>query len=266
MKKVLNFYKKMPFNIYDNAEVAIKNIKNFNLKETYPFLDETIKNSNKIIDIGCGGGWLVNVISYHYKKIVTGLDFNKIAINHAKKISKKLKNKNHFIINDIFKMNLDKKFDLIVSLGVLHHTKNAIQALDRICKLGKSNSVICVGLYHKYSRKPFIEKFKKIKNRSNNNLFEIYKQMHFLTDQTHQISWFRDQVLHPHETSHTLQEVIDIFKKNKYEFIGTSINRFKKEPISDILYKEKKLYKYALNKIKKNIYYPGFFITMGKKI
>jgi len=48
MKKVINFYKKMPFNIYDNAEVAIKNIKNFNLKETYPFLDETIKNSNKI--------------------------------------------------------------------------------------------------------------------------------------------------------------------------------------------------------------------------
>jgi len=265
MKTVLNFYKKLPFNVYDNCDLAVKNIKNFNLKKTYPFLDKTIKNSKEIIDIGCGGGWLINVISYHYKKIVTGLDFNKIAINHATKISKQLKNKNNFIINDIFKMNLNKKFDLIISLGALHHTKNAMQALNRILKLGKSNSIICVGLYHKYSRKPFLEKFKKLKNRSETNLFAIYQQMHKLTDKKHQISWFRDQVLHPHETSHVLQEVLSIFKKNKYKFIGTSINRFQRESVSNILKKEKKLYKYALNKIKKNIYYPGFFITMGKK-
>lgn len=106
--KVLSFYEELPFNIYEDEKKSIQNIKNFNLKKTYPFLHDVILNSNSIIDIGCGGGWLTNVISYHYKKTVTGIDFNPVAIEFAKKISKKLKNDNNYLIQNIFDLSFDK--------------------------------------------------------------------------------------------------------------------------------------------------------------
>ena len=39
--EVLEFYKKLPFNFYSDSKIAIKNIKNFNLFEYYPFLEKT---------------------------------------------------------------------------------------------------------------------------------------------------------------------------------------------------------------------------------
>ena len=91
-KEVLSFYKKLPFNIYDNIDKACENIKKFNLKKTYPFLVDPIIESSAIIDIGCGSGWLVNSIAHKYKKKILGLDFNSIAIDFAKKVSQKLEN------------------------------------------------------------------------------------------------------------------------------------------------------------------------------
>jgi hypothetical protein len=72
--------------------------------------------------------------------------------------------------------------------------------------------------------------------------------------------------LNPHETQHVLEEVLEVFKKNDYNFIGTSINKFdKQESLTNIFNKEKKLYDYAFEKVKNNIYYPGFFIVGGEK-
>ena len=52
------------------------------------------------------------------------------------------------------------------------------------------------------------------------------------TDETHARSWFRDQVLHPHETQHSLAEVLPLIEECNADLISTSINRF--EPITDL--------------------------------
>ena len=41
-------------------------------------------------------------------------------------------------------------------------------------------------------------------------------------------SWFRDQVLHPHETQHTFEEMIPIFESIDFKIIATSINKFER--------------------------------------
>ena len=98
---------------------------------------------------------------------------------------------------------------------------------------------------------------KELNNLDEDKKFEKYKEIHKLKDQLHLKSWFRDQVLHPHETQHTLSEVLDVFKLNNIKFTGTSINHFKLEKLEDILKKEKELYSYG-TKIDNKIYYPGF--------
>ena len=177
-----------------------------------------------------------------------------------------MNNKVNYEVKDIFDFAPTLKFDLILSMGVLHHTHDCMLALDKICKFGKKNSKIYVGLYHKYGRKPFLEFVETIKNLPEEESLKEYKKMHNLKDELHLKSWFRDQVLHPHESLHGLEEVLNIFEKNDYEFVGTSINSFKQsDTIDEILKKEKELYEYGKRKIESKIYYPGFFIVGGVK-
>ena len=169
-------------------------------------------------------------------------------------------------IKTVKKILSKKNFDLIISLGVLHHTNNCKEAIKYICKFGAPNSYIFLGLYHKYGREPFLKHFKNISNKSDEYKFQEYKKLHYLKDEKKLYSWFRDQVLHPHETQHTFEEIKNIFDSINYTMSLTSINKFKKiNKFSDIINDEKELKNYSEMKIKKKEYYPGFFITIAKK-
>ena len=268
---VLKFYEKLPFNIYGNLDSAVNQIKKYDPLEVYPELKKIFSKYKKIsvIDFGCGGGWLVNSLSYHYGDIIdiTGVDFNPSVIDYANKLKLKLKLNSKFISSDLFTFDDGCKYDVIISLGVLHHTNNCLEAIKHICKFGKSNSYIFLGLYHKYGRRPFLDHFKKIKDKSDEFKFNEYKKLHSIDDEKKLYSWFRDQVLHPHETQHTFEELIDVFQISKYKILSTSINKFNDiKSFEEIISNEKKLTLYAENKLRNNEYYPGFFITVGKKI
>ena len=269
-EKVLDFYKELPFNIYGDLESAKKQVKKYNPLEIYPELKKIIDEYNriKIIDFGCGGGWLVNSLSYHLKDKadVTGVDFNPKVIEYANKIKSLLDLNSKFYSSDLFTFNKDSNFDLIISLGVLHHTNNCNQAIKHISTYGVKNSFIFLGLYHSYGRKPFLDYFKKIKEKSEEYKFTEYKKLQNIKDEKKMYSWFRDQVLHPHETQHSFEEITKIFDEINYKIVSTSINRFDKiSKLQDIFEEEKKLEKYSIQKIKNKEYYPGFFITIGKK-
>ena len=268
---VLKFYEQLPFNVYGNLTTAENQIKKHDPLKVYPELKKIFLKYKKIkvIDFGCGGGWLTNSLSYHCGEDVqvTGVDFNPVAIDYANKLKLRLKLNSKFITSDLFTFDDAQKYDLIISLGVLHHTNSCAEAIRHICKFGKLNSYLFLGLYHKYGRKPFLDYFKRIKNESDEFKFKEYKKFHNIVDEKKLYSWFRDQVLHPHETQHTFEELIKIFKTAKYKVLSTSINKFEDiKSFKKIISDEKKLIYYAEKKIKNNEYYPGFFITIGKKI
>jgi len=269
--EVFKFYKELPFNISGNIELHTEQLKKFNPLVIYPELKKIISNYKKIriIDFGCGAGWLVNSLSYHLddKAEVTGVDFNPKAIDYAKNIKKEMKLNSKFYVSDLLLFNNVQKYDLVISLGVLHHTNDCLKAIKYISQYGRSKSNLFLGLYHKFGRKPFLDYFKKIENKSDEFKFEIYKKMHKnIKDEKKLYSWFRDQVLHPHETQHTFEELIDVFNSCKYNIVATSINKFKSiRNFKEIIGLEKKFYEYAKSKINKMQYYPGFFITIGKR-
>ena len=61
-----------------------------------------------------------------------------------------------------------------------------------------------------------------------NTNFQCIKKYIRILDEQKLYSWFRDQVLHPHETQHTLEELTDVFKSCNYKIVSTSINKFEK--------------------------------------
>ena len=280
-EKVLQFYKELPFNYYSNVEEQSKNIllgeRNF---EIYGPLVYEFKIADTLIDVGCGAGYLTNSISYVYPlKKVLGIDFNSIATDRAIEVSKYLKLNSNFKAIDLFKYIDLPRFDLAISIGVLMHTNNFFEGLKHIIKeMINKNGKIYIGLYNIYGRKPFLDYFKDLKNKGSNEeeLFEKYYQLHKdLKDKTHLKSWFRDQILHPHETQHSIKDIIIFLEKLDYIVSYTSINKFNKITYSkvngydkdelDILFsEEKKMEKIGLKALNDKRYYPGFFTFLAE--
>lgn len=139
----------------------------------------------------------------------------------------------------------------------------------KCASLTKSSGRIFIGLYHKYGRMPFLNYFNEMKENGADEevLFENYRELHKkYVDDVQVRSWFLDQVLHPYESQHTLQEMVPILREADVKLIGTSINNF--DPIDDLekLYAlEKKLYNRGMQYLKAKKYYPGFFCILGQK-
>lgn len=274
-EKVLKFYRFLPFNFYSTLDLAAEEIKKNNPIKFYPPLAKIIRNEFdfKVIDVGCGAGWFTNSVSFHNEKVNShGIDINKKALDFAKGISKKLNLKSTFSEENILKFKSNKKFQLVSSLGVLHHTQNFKVALKNTSLL--SSEYFLVGLYHKYGRKPFLNYFKTLREKYyklskedlEKKLFFYYKKLdNRKVDEIHKLSWFRDQVLHPHETQHSFEEINQILK-NDFQLVFTSINRFEKiKNINEIVKEEKKLFDIGVDRLKEQQYYPGFFICIFKK-
>ena len=106
--------------------VAKKIIKNYKLT-----------NSSKILDVGCGKGYLLYEIKKILPKIqISGFDISKYAnINSKKEIKKYLSIKD---VKKKFKYR-KKSFDLVISLGLFHNLnlfeiERAIKQINRIAK------------------------------------------------------------------------------------------------------------------------------------
>ena len=270
---VLNFYKELPFNYYEDLDIAAKSIRNTNFSNFYPVLPPILKKGVKVLDVGSGVGWFVNVINFHYKEYgssASGIDYNSTAIKRADEIAFRLGIKSDVAEKDLFRYKPKKRYDLVSSIGVLHHTNNCIYGLRHIFShLVKPGGYAFIGLYHKYGRKPFLDYFDKLKMKGLNE-DQLLEEFNVLfpgsDDKQHNLSWFYDQVLHPHETQHSLAELMPILHSEKMELVASSINKFELFRKEDELFeKEKQYYELAIQKIRKKIYFPGFFVFLAKK-
>ncbi len=279
MKEVINFYKDNPFNFSEDISVYFDSIKNSNqvleYEDLHRILSKKFGSENKIkniIEFGCGTGWLTNTISYYYKKNVHAVDFTKKAIDTAKSVSNSLGVYPKYTHSNIFDFEDSNVYDLVISLGVLHHTIDCHKAFKKISSFVKSGGLIYVGLYHYYGRRPMLKLLQEYSYwHGENSAYNLFKKMNSsMQDKDHSFSWFRDQVIHPHETQHTLKEISSWIKEIGFELVSTSINNYKNlknfsEQKLDHLEQEMETYSYQRN-IKDQKFTPGYFTFCARKI
>ena len=200
---------------------------------------------------------------------VTGIDFNAVAVDRAGDVARELGLLNKFEVADLFLYRPSALFDVVVSLGVLHHTDNCAAAVRRVCEFVKPGGHVFIGLYHKFGRQPFLDHFREMRRAgaSEEAMLERYRQLHSnFDDETMLRSWFRDQVLHPRGTQHTLEEMIPVIAQAGMQLVSTSINRF--GPVNSLkkLYaEEKKLKQVGEERLRQNQYFTGFFVFLAQK-
>lgn len=105
--------------------------------------------NQEIIDIGCGDG----SISLPYLKQGNNVTFVDISENMLKKVSLKIENntefqkgKASFLNIDLDKVLFEKKFDVVICIGVLAHTESMEITMNKIASLMKPNSIAIIQL------------------------------------------------------------------------------------------------------------------------
>lgn len=264
---VLAFYRSLPFNYRGSLDEHVDAIGRRDPLIDHPPLEPLVAADTSVLDVGCGVGWFSNAVALHRGSIVTGIDFNPVAIDAARAIAKRLRLSVMFELADLFLFEPTSRFDIVVALGVLHHTNNCHQALQRLCQhFARPGGYVYVGLYHAYGRRPFADHFAVLKSRglSETELLAEYRSLHgSLSTSTHLLSWFRDQVMHPKETHHTLDELLPVIQDSSARLVATSINRFERiESLSEILEQEHTLEAYARKQLQDRRFYPGFFTML----
>jgi cyclopropane fatty-acyl-phospholipid synthase-like methyltransferase len=260
----------MPFNYYSNPLQASKRIAH-NPIQAYPDLDALLRNENveTVLEIGCGVGWAANAIALHYAKNVTAVDMTAKALERAADVARRIGTAERikFVHADLFDFQSNERFDLVLSIGVLHHTFDCRQAFDHISQFVANGGFIFIGLYHLHGRRAFLGVFQDLLEKEGEEAaFRRYTTLCPSTrDETHLRSWFRDQVLHPQETQHTLEEVLVWLDDNGFALVTTSINQYgdieDREHLIDLELSYRTLSE-RRNRVEGS-FFPGFFTILG---
>ena len=143
--------------------LGLKKIDKYSLKtfdkwyfSHYPYLikyiNEEIAYNKKILEVGLGFGSVGQRLLSHAKEYI-GVDLAKNPVdlmNERIKISKKLNSKaiNSDVLSLPFK---DDNFDLIVSIGCIHHTSSINKSVDELYRVLKPGGKAIIMIYAKYS-------------------------------------------------------------------------------------------------------------------
>lgn len=114
-------------------------------------IDDAVKDSKSVLDIGCGSGFITNLLAKrHPKTVFTAIDFSD-SIDYAKDFTKKYRTNNIiYFKQDFLTWNSTHTYDLVICNGVLHHIPRYKEALEKIKSL--STDKIVMGVYNPYGK------------------------------------------------------------------------------------------------------------------
>lgn len=216
--RVRSFYEEHPFPSYegleDFAELVSKGLTN-------PFsarLVEAIGYNKLILECGCGTGQLSHFLQLNNNHVL-GVDMSLPSLQLA--IEHKLRNRLMrcgFAQMNLFELAVkDDAFDVVISHGVLHHTFDARSAFAHIVRKVKPGGIVIAGLYNRYARTATWLRSKLLRLFGPRIDFVVRHRIH---DAAKANVWIQDQYFNPHETWHTLDEVLGWFEENDVEYLN----------------------------------------------
>ena len=217
---IKNFYEENPFPSYEGLE-DFGNLVNKGSSNSFSNeLLQSIGFNKLILECGCGTGQLTNFLQLN-NNYTLGIDLSLSSLSLA--IEHKTRNelsRSSFAQMNIFNMAIkDEVFDVVISHGVLHHTFNAKRAFSHIIQKLKPGGIVVIGLYNRYARIMTWLRSKLIPVFGPNIDYVIRNKA---IDPKKREIWIADQYYNPHETWHSIGEVIGWFDENNIEYINCS--------------------------------------------
>jgi SAM-dependent methyltransferase len=219
---VKRFYEETPFPDYDDFDSVGSLIQKARQGMFAKRLDDQVPPGTSILECGCGTGQLTNFLSIANRTVFgTDICLNSLKLGRAFKIQNRL-DRAHFLQMNLFRpIFKPESFDLVISNGVLHHTSDPFRAFQSIARLVKPNGYILIGLYHRYGR---------LVTDLRRQLFRVTRDRLTFLDPNLRRSgfgtakrraWFMDQYKHPHESKHTIGEVLGWLRQTGFRFVSS---------------------------------------------
>ena len=218
-EQIKAFYEKTPFPNYDEFDSIGSLVDKARRRVFAKLLDDQIPYGARIIECGCGTGQLTNFLSVAGRTVI-GAD---ICLNSLR-MAEDFKTRNALKRAHFFQMNLFRpcfapgSFDLVISNGVLHHTSDPLLAFRTISRLVKPKGYILVGLYHRYGRLS-TDLRRLIFRAAGNRFLNLDPRMSEQISKARKNAWFTDQYKNPHESKHTIGEVLTWLKETGFSFV-----------------------------------------------
>jgi len=100
------------------------------------------KNIVKILDVGCGEGFISGLVQAHCKNVeITGVDYAKEALDIARSLNRDIT----FIEGSIYQIPFEEKsFDIVLCTEVLEHLQNPVEAATELQRVAKRYLLVTV--------------------------------------------------------------------------------------------------------------------------
>ncbi len=240
--KVRDQYEKNPYPrwrfTYPNIPNHFLDIFTKQIKPNKINIDNKFDNPNVLI-AGCGTGQHICIAANYLNANILGIDLSIASLAFAKRKVEELGLKNiEFLQADILELNnLNKKFDVIECLGVLHHMKDILKGLKILVDLLEPHGVLQIGLYSERARQA--QGIIKAREFAKKNKFEnsitgirnfreaIFNEKKDLLFQKvskvkdfYSTSSVKDLIFHVQERCFTLPQISKILENLNLEFLN----------------------------------------------
>ena len=124
-------------------------------RQNRPLYDETIRllqlsDHHSVLDIGCGNGFVMNMLAKRYNCRLTGMDISESIIKDASKRNRRFTESSqmNFVCQDIGKMSFaDSSFDTAYTINTVYFWGNLAVTMAAIRRLLKPDGVFVNALY-----------------------------------------------------------------------------------------------------------------------
>jgi len=215
-QEVRSFYECHPFPAFDEQRFATRDDLATAARWFPRRLDRDLPTGIRLADVGCGTGRLAALLSLRDRS-VTAVDFSSASLEHARRLKRALAlDRVSYVRGDLFRLPLKHgRFDVVLCLGVLHHTADPRGGLEALARLLRPGGLLLVGLYNRYGRLAHRLRQWRVRGKGlpgdravleRRLLGQLPGQAQRMDDAGLD-SWYHDQYLHPHERTVSLAEL-----------------------------------------------------------
>jgi carbamoyltransferase len=272
-ERVKAFYEETPFPNYDEHD-SVRSLMEKARRGAYAAaLDRSIPYNSTVLEVGCGTGQLSNFLGISCRRVVgADLCLNSLRLGERFRSQHGLDRVNFVQMNLFRPCFKPQQFDVILCNGVLHHTSDPCGGFQGLLPLLKPGGYIVIGLYNRFGRL-MTDLRRRIFRLTGNRAKWIDPILRGGRGAAQAGAWFADQYCHPHESKHTIDEVLTWFDDNQVEFIRgipsvlpsspilSSINLFEPESRGTAL----EHYLVQAREVVTGNREGGFFLMIGRK-
>jgi SAM-dependent methyltransferase len=130
-------------------------------------------------------------------------------------------NNAHFVQANLFRPPFEPaSFDVVISNGVLHHTSDCRGAFRSIARFVKPGGIIIVGLYNWLGHLPTLW-VRALIERWGRAATVFDHRLRGADGDVRSETWYMDQYRHPHETRHSMDELLQWFDAEGFDFTAS---------------------------------------------